>query len=227
VAEIIVALDVESVEDALHLVDGLEGLRWAKIGSVLFARGGPRVVRALRDRGIEVFLDLKWHDIPSTVAGAAAAAAELGVALVTVHALGGPAMIEAAVAAAGEARVAAVSVLTSHSAAVYWDTVGRPHSDLRAEVVRLARLGVKAGARAIVASPLEVMAVRRAVGAAPWIVVPGIRSPGAAADDQWRTATPQEVVGAGATHLVVGRPITRAKTPRAVYEGLCKAASGT
>lgn len=221
-AEIIVALDLESTDEALRLVDQLDGLRWAKVGSVLFVRSGPSVVHALRDRGIEVFLDLKWHDIPSTVARAAAGAAELGVGLVTVHALGGPAMVKAAVAAAGETRVAAVTVLTSHLSAPFGDSSGRPARDLRAEVVRLAQVGLRAGAGAIVASPLEVAAVRGAVGPAPWVVVPGIRWPGAAADDQRRTATPQEALAAGATHLVVGRPLTRAQMPRTVYEELCE-----
>lgn len=222
VAEIIVALDLESTDEALRLVDQLSGLRWAKVGSVLFMRSGPPVVRALRDRGIEVFLDLKWHDVPSTVAGAAAGAAALGVGLVTVHALGGTTMVEAAVAAAGETRVAAVTVLTSHGSATFEDSLGLERSDIQTEVVRLAQIGLRAGAGAIVVSPLEVASVRRAVGPAPWMVVPGIRLPGAAADDQRRTATPQEALAAGATHLVIGRPLTRAQMPRAVYEELCE-----
>jgi orotidine-5'-phosphate decarboxylase len=222
VAEVIVALDLESTEQALRLVDELGGLRWAKIGSVLFVRSGPRIVRELTSRGVQVFLDLKWHDIPNTVTAAVAAAAELGVALVTVHALGGRAMIQAAVRGAGSTRIAAVSILTSLTGAAYWDTFDRSPGDLSAEVVRLARLAVGAGAGAVVASPLEVAAVRSAVGLEPWIVVPGIRPPGAAADDQRRTATPREAAAAGATHLVVGRPITRAKNPRGVYQELCE-----
>ncbi len=220
-AEVIVALDVSTAAEAIRIVDQLEGLRWAKVGSVLFGAAGPEVVLALRRRGIDVFLDLKWHDIPTTVVGAVQAARYLDIRLATVHALGGDAMIRAAAEVAGETRLAVVSVLTSFTPDVYWATLGRTPGDLTAEVARLARLGVSAGARAVVASPHEVAEVRKAIGLDPWIVVPGIRPDPTAGDDQARTATPVEAVEAGATHLVVGRPITRAKNPGAVYQALC------
>ena len=224
-AEVIVALDVSTAAEAFRIVDQLEGLRWAKVGSVLFGAAGPEVVVALRRRGIDVFLDLKWHDIPTTVAGAVQAASHLDVRLATVHALGGAVMMRAAAQVAGDTRLAAVSVLTSFTPDGYWATLGRAPDDLTAEVVRLARLGVSAGARAVVASPHEVADIRNAIGSDPWIVVPGIRPDPTSGDDQSRTATPVEAVEAGATHLVIGRPITRAKNPRAVYQALCASVS--
>ncbi len=125
-AEVILALDVPTAGVALRFA-ALPGLRWAKVGSLLFTREGPALVRELRARGLEVFLDLKWHDIPNTVAGAVEQAAELGVAMATVHTLGGPAMLRAAVAASGAGRPAlvGVTVLTSHTAQEYGEAVGR------------------------------------------------------------------------------------------------------
>lgn len=220
-AELIVALDLESTTLALQLVDELPGLEWAKIGPMLFLEDGPGLVRELKARGINVFLDLKWHDIPNSVAGAVRSAADLGVDLVTVHALGGPDMVAAARAASGGVKIAAVTVLTAHTVTAYWNIVGREGSqELGGEVTRLAIMAVAAGAHAVVSSPLEVAALREALGPEPWIVVPGIRPVGAALDDQQRTADPATVVRAGATHLVVGRPITRAKCPAEVYEGI-------
>ncbi len=234
-AEVVLALDLASGPDALLLVDRLPGLGWAKVGPMLFLRDGPALVRELTSRGVKVFLDLKWHDIPSSVAGAVRAAGEHGVALATVHALGGRVMLEAAAAAPGGAmRLVAVSVLTSHTAEDYWGALGRrDRSDVADEVVRLARMAIDAGIDGVVASPLEVATVRQALGPDRWIVVPGIRpaSVGARhassvpANDQSRTGTPEEAVAAGATHLVVGRPITRAKNPREVYQQICAAAS--
>ncbi len=224
-AELIVALDVSSATEAYRLADALPDLRWVKIGPVLFVRDGPGVVSEFRARGVRVFLDLKWHDIPDVVAGAARSAESLGVDLATVHALGGRVMIAAAVQAARALRVAAVSVLTSHDAAGYWEALGREAGALSGEVVRLARLAVAAGAGAVVSSPLEVEAVREAVGPSPWIVVPGIRLVGAAAHDQRRVAEPADAARAGATHLVVGRPITQADSPGAVYQRICEAIS--
>ena len=211
-AEVIVALDVLSAERALRLVDDLPDLRWVKVGSVLFVREGPAIVEALHARKLNVFLDLKWHDIPNTVAGAVQAAAESGVRLATVHALGGAEMIRAAVRSAGTMRLAAVTVLTSHP----------PAED---ESVRLAMLAVEAGAGAVVTSAGEAAAIRRHVGPDPWIVVPGIRPRGAPEDDQRRTATAAQALAAGATHMVVGRPILRAEKPREVYSRLCEEAS--
>ena len=176
-AELIVALDVPSGEEAIRLVDDLPGLRWAKVGPMLFLRQGRALVDQLIERGISVFLDLKWHDIPNSVAEAARAAAEIGADLATVHSVGGAAMIEAAVEAAGDMKIAGVTVLTSD---------GSP-----SPVLSLARLATESGAQAVVCSALEAAAVRDAVGPDPWIITPGIRPSGYGADDQRRTATPE------------------------------------
>ncbi len=222
-AELIVALDLPSADDARRLLDRLPGLRWAKVGPVLFLAGGPDFVRECRTRGVRVFLDLKWHDIPHAVAEAARAAARLGVDLATVHALGGTEVVKAAVEARGAMKVAGVTVLTSHSAESYGGAIGVPHARLDAEVARLARLLVGAGVDAIVTSPQEIASVRGIAGPDRWIVVPGIRPPGAEPGDQRRTAEPKAAVAAGATHLVVGRPITGAREPHVVYQEICQA----
>jgi len=224
VAELILALDVRGRDEAERLLDRLPDLRWVKVGPVLFLRGGPALIRAFKARGLRVFLDLKWHDIPTTVAEAVEGARELAVDMATVHALGGQEMLRAAVQASGGLRLAAVSVLTSHGAEGYWDSVGRsPAGDgLKAEVARLATMALECGVQAVVASPQEIEAVRRVAGRDVWIVTPGIRPSGHGADDQRRTADPAAAVRAGATHLVVGRPITRAIDPVAVYEAICQ-----
>ena len=224
-AEIIVALDVSSPRDAWALVDRLRGLRWVKVGPMLFLRSGEPLIAGLKDRGLHVFLDLKWHDIPNSVAEAVRAAAAMGVDLATVHSLGGDAMLRSAVAVAGPMRLAAVSVLTSHDEADYWATVGRSGGGaLLDEVRRLSALAAAAGVHAVVASPHEVAAVRAVVGSERWIVTPGIRPVGSALHDQRRAADPATAAAAGATHLVVGRPITRAENPEAVYEAMREAA---
>jgi orotidine-5'-phosphate decarboxylase len=222
-AELIVALDVLSVDDARRLLDQLPGLRWAKIGPMLFMAGGPGLVRECREREVRVFLDLKWHDIPHAVAGAVRAASALGVELATVHALGGEAMVRAAVEARGAMRVAGVSVLTSHTAESFGRATGKPGIELGPEVERLARLLVGAGVDAIVTSPYEITAVRAVAGPDRWIVVPGIRPAGSDPGDQQRSGEPRAAVVAGATHLVVGRPITGAREPREVYQTICEA----
>jgi len=217
VAELIVAFDLSSGREALSLADRLPGLRWAKVGPVLYVREGPALVREFTARGVRVFLDLKWHDIPHTVAGAVTAARELGVSLATVHCLGGRAMLEAAVAAAGDLPLVGVTVLTSHDAAALAQVLGRGVPDLGVEVERLARVAVDAGLRGVVASGQELALLRTALGPDPWIVVPGIRSPDEGAGDQVRTVRPADAVRGGATHLVVGRPITAAADPAAAY----------
>jgi orotidine-5'-phosphate decarboxylase len=217
-AELIVALDLESGAEALRMTQRLPGLRWAKVGPVLFVREGPPLVRELVARGIKVFLDLKWHDIPTTVAGAVRASRELGVGMATVHALGGSAMLEAAQQAAGDLPLVGVTVLTSHDRAAFERIVGAGVSDLGHEAERLARSAVSAGLRGVVASGLEVYALRRALGATPWIVVPGIRLAADGANDQARTVTPGEAQRMGATHLVVGRSITAAANPADAFE---------
>jgi orotidine-5'-phosphate decarboxylase len=194
-----------------------------KVGLELFAAEGPAAVRAAAALGRPVFLDLKLHDIPSTVAGAARSAARSGAALLTVHASGGPRMVEAAVRAAGPGlRILAVTVLTSLDEAAL-GRVGLA-GPAGAAVVRLGRLALEAGAGGLVCSPLEVAALRAAVGPGPLLVVPGVRPPGVAAGDQARVATPAEAVRAGADVLVLGRPLRDAADPaaaaRAIAAGL-------
>jgi len=220
VAELVVALDLPSGREALALAARLPDLRWAKIGPGLYIREGPALLREFAARGVRVFLDLKWHDIPSAVAGAVSAAREQGVALATVHCLGGHAMLAAAVQAAGALALVGVTVLTSHDASAFEQIVGRGVPDLGFEAERLARAAVRAGLRGVVASGHELALLREALGPEPWIVVPGIRATGGPPDDQARTVSADEAVRRGATHLVVGRPITGAADPAAVYQGL-------
>lgn len=219
-AELIVAFDLPSGREALDLAARLPGLRWAKIGPVLHVREGPALVREFTARGIRVFLDLKWHDIPSVVTGAVEAARTQGVAMTTVHTLGGPAVLAAAAQAAGDMAVVGVTVLTSHEAGDFERVVGRGVPDLGFEAERLGRLALAAGLRGVVASGHDVTLLRQTLGPDPWIVVPGVRAPGDAADDQVRTIAIADAVSRGATHLVVGRPITRAADPRGVYQRL-------
>ncbi len=223
-AELIVAFDLPRGRDALALAGRLPGLRWAKVGPVLFGREGPALIREFTQRGIRVFLDLKWHDIPHIVASAVQAARELGVSMTTVHCLGGRTMLaEAARAAGAELAVVGVTVLTSHDAAELEGVLGRGVPDVGFEAERLARTALQVGLRGVVASGQEVGLLREALGPDPWIVVPGIRAAGEAADDQIRTIEPREAVGRGATHLVVGRPITGAKDPVVAYQRLVEA----
>ena len=215
--EIIVALDVDSGDAAERLLDALPDVRWVKVGSVLMGREGPALLARLRARGLSVFLDLKWHDIPNTVAGAVAAARDAGIAMATVHALGGVRMMAAAAEAAGDVAIVGVTVLTSHDAPGYDRAVGRSGTNLEHEVVRLAREAISAGLSGIVCSPRELGVVRPVVGAGRRLVVPGIRGAGDAAGDQVRTATPAEARAAGATHLVIGRPIIAAADPLGAF----------
>ena len=220
-AELVVAFDVPTGREALALAARLPGLRWAKIGPALYVREGPPLLREFAARGVRVFLDLKWHDIPSTVAGAVAAAGELGVAVATVHTLGGAEMLAAARAAAGaKLALLGVTVLTSHDAGGFARVLGRGVPDLGFEAERLARLALDAGLRGVVASGHELGLLREALGPAPWIAVPGIRAPGEVTGDQARTIAAADAVQLGATHLVVGRPITRAADPAGVYQRL-------
>lgn len=224
-AEIIAALDLPTRDDALRWLDRVPLLRWVKVGSVLITREGAGFARELTARGLSVFLDLKWHDIPNTVSGAVEAARALGVRMATVHTLGGRAMLEAAARAAGsDLGIVGVTVLTSHDADSYAAAVGRSRVEPAAEVERLARVAGAAGLRGIVCSPLEVAVVRSALGPDRWIVVPGIRRAGDPAGDQARTATPAEAARAGATHLVIGRPLLHAADPAAVLAECAEAA---
>ena len=219
-AELVVAFDVPTGREALAVAARLPALKWAKLGSMLYVREGPALVREFQARGVRVFLDLKWHDIPSVVAGAVAAARELGAAMATVHCLGGRAMLAAATAAAGDLALVGVTVLTSHDAGAFEQIVGRGVPDVGFEAERLARVAMQAGLRGVVASGRELALLRAALGPDPWMVVPGVRAPEDAPGDQARTVTPRDAVRCGATHLVVGRPITLAKDPAGVYQRL-------
>ena len=219
-AELILALDSPDAHTALGIVDAV-GPRWVKVGSILFVREGPAFVRSLVDRGLHVFLDLKWHDIPNTVSGAVANARDLGVRMATVHALGGREMMAAAARAAGsDLDVVAVTVLTSHTPASYGEATGRNSPDLVEDAIRLSRMALEAGLAGVVCSPFEARPLRATMGGDPLVVVPGIRRPGDATGDQSRTATPVEAASAGATHLVVGRPVLLAKDPAAAWAEL-------
>ncbi len=229
--QLLIALDVESATQAVTLADGLRGVAGGfKIGSRLFASEGPSIVRALVDRGDRVFLDLKFHDIPNTVGTAVSAAAALGVWMLNVHAAGGTRMMRAARDAAQDTAarlggkpplVIAVTVLTSMNAGALAETgVEAPVID---QVLRLAELAQLAGLDGVVASPLETIAIRQRFGSEFTIVTPGIRAGGPWAtgkDDQERTMTPAEAVAAGASFIVVGRPIIAATAPREAAEAI-------
>lgn len=230
--KILVALDVESGAEALALTDSLRGaVGGFKIGSRLFTAEGPSIVRALTERGDRVFLDLKFHDIPNTVATAVAAATQLGVWMLNVHASGGLAMLRAARAAAHEAAAAqtrtpplviAVTVLTSMNQATLRE-IGVV-IDLMDQVMRLAELAREAGLDGVVASPRETAAIRARCGADFAIVTPGIRGGAASAskDDQERTMSPADAIAAGSSYLVVGRPIIAAQNPREAAEKIAR-----
>jgi len=221
---LLVALDVESLRDAEALLGRLDGVvTGCKIGSQLFTAAGPAAVESARKRGFRVFLDLKFHDIPTTVAGAVREAARLGVAMLNVHASGGVAMMRAAAEAAAKAAadfavprplVLGVTVLTSLDRGTLAREVGVSAS-VDAHVLHLADRAREAGLDGCVASPREVRALRLALGPQWVIVTPGIRIPAAGADDQTRVATPRQARDAGADYVVVGRPITAAPDPAA------------
>ena len=218
-AGLIVALDDDDLVAAEGLARSLTGAVDAfKVGLTLFAAHGPEALFEIGQHG-RVFCDLKLHDIPSQVRGAAKSLASKGVWLTTVHASGGRAMVAAAVEGAGAGTiVAAVTVLTSLDASEL-AALGMP-ADPGAQVLRLASLAVGAGARALVCSPQEVAAVRAEVGPGVLLVTPGIRPAGGDVGDQSRVATPAAAVAAGADYLVVGRPITAAPDPRAAAEAI-------
>ncbi|MBU3665265.1 MAG: orotidine-5'-phosphate decarboxylase [Chthoniobacterales bacterium] len=217
-AEIIVALDEPSFDDALKLMDRLEGrARFYKVGLQLFTAAGPAAVEAVKARGARVFLDLKLHDIPNTVASAVKSARGLGVDLCTIHLSGGPEMAAAATEAAGDAlTILGVTVLTSSNIETL-EACG-VHGSVGEQVMRLAKMGYSAGVRGFVASALELPLLRAELGEDPLLVIPGVRPAGADAGDQKRTATPADVVRGGATHLVIGRPISRADDPRGAFD---------
>lgn len=234
---LIVALDFPSADRAMELVERLDGCcRWFKVGMELYYAAGNRVIEGLRERGYEVFLDLKLHDIPNTVAGAVRSVADVGASLLTVHAGGGEQMMRAAVQAArapGAPKLLAVTVLTSMDATELRTVgVGAAHGSaantLHTQVLRLARLARSAGIEGLVCSAEEVEAVRAAMGPEILLVIPGIRPAGSAGrrDDQRRVASATEAIARGASMLVVGRPITESANPARVAAGILAEIAG-
>jgi len=215
-SRVIVPLDVPTLAEAVAMARSLTGhVAAVKIGKQLFTAEGPAAIRAMHDLGLRVFLDLKFHDIPNTVAGAVAAAKALGVWLLNVHASGGPTMMRAAAtAAAGAGRplVIAVTVLTSLSEDEHRAITGTSRT-IEAQVRHLAWETKAAGLDGVVASPHEIRAIRQQCGPGFLIVTPGVRPADAARNDQHRVMTPGDAVRAGADYLVVGRPITAAPDP--------------
>lgn len=216
-APIAVALDLPTLEIATDVATQVApSVTCLKVGLETYLRDGAAGVDAIRAAAgpdVELFLDLKLHDIPNTVAGAARSVAPLEPSLLTVHASGGPAMIEAAVQALPNTQITAVTILTSLN---QQDLTAIGYGgDPLAAVVRLAELATAAGAQALVCSPLEVAAVRQAVGPDVRLVIPGVRPAGSAVGDQQRVATPNQALADGADLLVIGRPITAATDPAA------------
>jgi|ERR1700733_3720804 len=223
---IIIALDVPTTEQALELAEQLAPVSGGfKIGSELFTSAGPDIIKIIRERGSLVFLDLKFHDIPNTVAKAVAAAIKSDVQMLTVHASGGTEMLKAAEKAAEETAwklgrtpplVLGVTVLTSLDAGALRE-VGLD-VNVEYQVRRLATVATKAGLRGLVCSPLEISALRKILPAQVQLVVPGIRTGEEKADDQRRTLSPREAISAGANWLVIGRPIYAAENPKLAVE---------
>lgn len=220
---LIIALDVNSEDRAVALAEKLKNdVKCFKIGLELFCSRGPKIVERIRETGCGVFLDLKFHDIPTTVAKASAAVTKLEPMIFNVHALGGLEMMKRAAQAAAEAaarfhverpKVIAVTILTSFDAAALKETgIG---FDVKTAVLELARLAKKAGLDGVVASPEETKAIRKELGAGFLIVTPGIRPEWAASDDQKRISTPKAAIKDGADYIVVGRPVTESKDPAA------------
>ncbi len=230
---IIAALDVPSAEQALKLAELIAPAVGAfKIGKELFVSAGPDIVKRVRATGASVFLDLKFHDIPNTVAKAVAAATRLDVQMLTIHTSGGSEMMSAAEKAAQDTAkalgltaplVLGVTVLTSSTNATLSE-IGC-EADTERQVSRLAELAVKSGLRGLVCSPLEIVALRKILPPHIQLVTPGIRTGAEKADDQKRTLTPREAMQAGASWLVVGRPIYAAENPRAAAEKILESIS--
>ena len=219
--KLIVALDFPELEPALALVDRLgDTVEWYKVGKQLFTHYGPMVLKELKNRGKQVFLDMKYHDIPNTVAGAIRSAAAIGADIINVHASGGPAMLAAAAAAAKETgkTVIAVTVLTSMDQEQL-NAIGLEVTPAQ-QVSRLARLTEESGLAGVVCSPLEIELIRAERSGDFITVVPGIRPAGAAVGDQKRIMTPALAAKAGASYIVVGRPIIAAEDPVAAAKSV-------
>lgn len=212
--ELITVLDVDTREDALRIIGASAGCDWYKIGSQLFTRRGPEIVKEILALGRKVMLDLKFYDIPNTVAHGASAAAALNVGLFTLHASGGRKMIAAAREAVEgtDTRILAVTILTSFTDEELRSDIGLRETAAEA-VPRLAKMAIEAGAHGIVCSPQEIALVREAVGPDPIVVTPGIRPAWSTKDDQARIMTPRDAAKAGASMIVVGRPILKHENP--------------
>ncbi|MFF2482916.1 orotidine-5'-phosphate decarboxylase [Paenibacillus sp. NPDC058071] len=226
--KIMVALDYANAESAEKLLNELQGIPcYMKVGMQLFYAAGPAFIESLKKRGYLVFLDVKMHDIPNTVKGGANSVTKLGVDMFNVHAAGGSAMMEAALEgadaalASGQARpsVIAVTQLTSTSAQVLNEEIGIAGS-VEEAVVRYAKLANKAGLSGVVASPVEVQAIKEACGTSFQTVTPGIRPAWAETNDQSRIMTPKDALLQGTDYMVIGRPITAAAEPRAALESI-------
>jgi orotidine-5'-phosphate decarboxylase len=222
-SRLIVALDVPDARAAELLVERLDDTcAWFKVGLELFVSAGPSVLEPILRRGYSVFLDLKLHDIPNTVASAVRSAASLGARMLTLHAAGGPTMLaaakEAAEACANPPELLAVTVLTSMDSSQV-EAIGIDHSPAE-QVDLLARMGLAAGIRGFVCSAQEVQALRALAGPEATLVIPGIRPAGGAVGDQVRVATPADALRSGASYLVVGRPITQAPDPAGAAEAI-------
>jgi orotidine-5'-phosphate decarboxylase len=223
---LIVALDVPSARQAQEMVQRIgEAAVFYKVGLQLFTAEGPPMVRELIGSGRKVFLDLKLHDIPNTVAHAVKSAVSLGAHMLTVHATGGSDMLRAAVEAADHRlKLLAVTVLTSMDQEDLNETgIAGPVKD---HVLHLAGIAQRAGCDAVVSSPLEIVALRKMLGPDFGIVIPGVRPAGAESNDQQRVATPAQTIADGASHIVVGRPITQAKDPRQAAEAILREMAG-
>ena len=225
---IIVALDLPDAPAALAMADRLgPACTFYKVGLELYTAAGPGVVRSLRQRGKDVFLDLKLHDIPNTVARAVRRAGALGARFLTLHATGGRAMMAAAAGAApASLNLLAVTVLTSLDAAALGEVAGRAVTDTGAEAERLAVLARDSGVAGVVCSAAEAARLRAALGPDAAVVTPGIRLAGDAHQDQRRVRTAGQAFAAGASHIVVGRPVTAAADPRAAFERMAADAGG-
>ena len=224
-AELIVALDVQSRAEAVEKVKAIgDSVGFYKIGLELFTAEGPDVVKAVKDLGKKIFLDLKFHDIPRTVERAVRSGGKLGVDLMTIHSVGGKAMIQAARTAADEfgangPKILAVTVLTSLDQTDLADVgiVGRTPAE---QVLAMAKFATENGAHGLVCSPKEVGTLSKTLKTGTLFITPGVRPAGSAVGDQKRVATPAEAVRDGATHLVVGRPILAAEDPVAAAKAI-------
>ena len=215
-SKLIVALDVDTFEEAARLIEVTRDVvEVFKVGSQLFTRVGPRILTLLREQGRECFLDLKFHDIPNTVAKAVASAAALNVSMITLHVCGGAEMLRAAAAVPNRPKLLGVTVLTSVAGSV------------QAEVLRLAKLAKEYGLDGVIASPHEIRSIRDAMGKEFLIVTPGIRPAHAKSADQKRVMTPTEAVAAGASYIVVGRPIIEADDPAQAALQIASEMTGT